>query len=99
MNEFLHGPASKSGGVKKLNTMTKKLSTKMQRSTTHNAVRTDSSKEHNEPVRRRSTMKQAIPTGLTLSATLRKKKSSKNLKDGYESSESEGTKALNEQYE
>lgn len=45
MNEFLHGPASKSGGVKKLGTMSKKISLKMVRSSTHNVVNNSADRE------------------------------------------------------
>lgn len=43
-------------------------------------------------------MKESLPPSLTIQTTIRKRKKSKK-EEGYESSESEGTKALNEQFE
>ena len=103
MSEFLHGPASKSGGVKTLNPMVKKSTVKsLVRSSTHDVrKKEDTSTERKQAsVRRKTTLKESMPTSLTIQHTLRKRKLSKKQdQSGYESSESEGTKALNAQYE
>ena len=57
-------------------------------------------KTNDSPPRRKLSRKKAsVPKNASLMSSLRNRKNKSKDKSGYESSESEGTKALNEQYE
>ena len=49
--------------------------------------------------RKKSTTKASVPTAGSISSKMKNRKQTALNKSGYESSESEGTKALNEQFE
>ena len=59
----------------------------------------DQDANFSKQVRRKQSTKAALPKTISIDEALKKRKKSQKSKSGYESSESEGTKALNEHYE
>ena len=100
MHEFVNGVTSKSGLKKTISTRT---STQRKPSAINlnedNAKTTTSPKTqaHSSPAKRKQSTKAMVPIEGTINDSLLKRK--KSNKSGYDSSESEGTKALNEHFE
>ena len=90
--EFVHGVQSKSG-----NPVMRAFQRKMQAKVKEEVKKVEVEKQN--AARKRSTTKASVPTAGSISSKLKKRKKSALNQSGYESSESEGTKALNEQFE
>ena len=79
------------------------LKNRLRKESQRNVHEHQSNQKERSPLRKRSSMKAGMPEVPSISSRLQRRKLSKKestaLASGYDSSESEGTKALNVQYE
>ena len=94
MSEFIHGKGSKSGNKKSAAQTKLKIKLQAQHEKKEEEKKlAEASKKHLN----RTPIKAEVPIIASLTTSLQRKQSAKSLKkSGYESSDSEGTKALQE---